>query len=277
MKIKSFTLFVYAAAVVMAVPGLFTFCSTSGYVEKPPSFSNTKLSDWQKFHPSTYAGIEKLLDTILVKEARQYYASLDEPYATIVMQRSFGNNVSQYPVQEWDKNFDKSGLVRMFSANDNYFFPFKGKVICICYYRHLRGLDYNFQAIKDSLIRRYPEKKTLLGGNIDFDTYYAEEDSISNDFYFKTWQAGDMVEGYSYIEGSSKKGTFSISYKGIIVAKDRKTGKMEIRITDLEVNKKKVLAFIDPKTKVETFAIGKTRFENPKNLTNSERKEQFRY
>jgi hypothetical protein len=278
MKARTFNILTYTLGAALLLPGIFTFCSTGKYVEPTPSFSNTKISAWSKFKPLTYAGVEKLLDSLLIKDARQYYASLDQPYAVIVMQRTFGTTVSQYPIQEWDRNYDKSGIVRMFSGNDDYFLPFKAKIISICYYRHLNGLSCNFQDIKDSLKQHYPLKKTLLGGTeLDYNAYYAEEDSITNDHYLKTWQTGDVVNAGYYYEGTSRKRSFSVSYSGVIVSKDSKDQTVEIRITELEVNDKKVLAFVDPRTKSETFAVGRSIQKKPKDITNTSRKEPYRY
>ncbi len=282
MRNRIFVISFYLAAIILILPNIFTFCSATRYEEKPPSFSNTKMSDWQKLRTDDIETVIKKLDSLLTPDAKNYYASLDEPYAALIMQRSFANAISQsWNIEEGEFDFAKrnykSGFLDLFSTNGYPYQEIKSKVVSICYYRHLQNRSYDFRFIKDSLKKAYPLKKDKFNIYFDYEVYNAEEDSISNNFYAKTWQVGDEVRQGFYYEGVKLSKTISGYFTGTIIAKDIPAGMIETRITSIEANNKKVLAFIDPKTKVEIFAIGKTIRQKPANFTNTSRKEPFRY
>lgn len=282
MKTKAFTILCYLVALVLVLPDIFTFCSVTKYEEKPPAYSNAKMSDWQKIKTSDFESVAQKFDSLLTKEAKDYYASLEEPYAAIVMQRSFINSISMdWNIEEGENDFYKknykSSLINLFSPNTFPYQEIKSKAIGICYYRHLQNRGSDFKLVKDSLKKIYPLKKNSFSGYPDFKPYYAEEDSISNNFYFKTWLPGDEVRGGFFYEGTFRNKSVSGYFTGVITGKNSQSEKLEIRITSIEANNKKVVAFVDPKTKVEIYAIGKTIWEKPSNLTNPGRKEPFRY
>lgn len=282
MKSKAFTVLCYLAALVLILPNIFTFCSVTRYEEKPPSYSNTKMSDWQKLKTKGIENVISNLDSLLTKEAKDYYASLDEPYAVIVMERSFANAISwSWNIEEGENDFYKKiykgGMLDMSGSNDLPYQQLKSKTLSICYYRHLNNRYYNFKTVKDSLKKIYPLKKAFGGSTVDFTALYAEEDSITNSFYVKNWMMGDEVRNSFYYEGTYRNKRFSGYYTGIIINKDTSSQKIELRINSITVNEKKVLAFVDPKTKVEIYAIGKTIWQKPSDLTNPGRKEPFRY
>lgn len=282
MKSKAFTILCYLAALLLILPNIFTFCSVTKYEEKPPAYSNTKLSHWNKIRTSDFESVAQKLDSLLTKEAKDYYASLDEPYAAIVMQRSFINSICMdWNIEEGENDFYKknykSSLIYLFSPDNFPYQQLKGNTIGICYYRHLQNRHCDFKLVKDSLKKIYPLKKYNFSVSFDLKAYYAEEDSISNNFYFKTWLPGDEVRGGFFYEGALRNKSANGYFTGVITGKNSQSEKLEIRITYIEVNNKKVVAFVDPKTKLEVYAIGKTIWEKPSNLTNPGRKEPFRY
>ncbi len=282
MKSKIFIILSYVVALILVLPNIFTFCSVTKYEEKPPSYSDTKISEWHKIRTTDFESVIKKLDSLLTKEAKNHYASLDEPYAAIVMQRSFANTISMdWNIEEGENDFYKknykSGFANLFSPNNFPYQQIKSKAVSICYYRHLQNREYDFKFVKDSLKKIYPIKKDIFYLYPDFTPYYLEEDSISNNYYFKTWLIGDEVRGGFYYEGTSQKKSIGGYYTGLIINKDNQSEKLELRITSIEVNNKKVLAFIDPKTKLEVYAVGKTIWKKPSDLTNPGRVEPFRY
>ena len=57
MKSKFFNTASYLLALVLIMPNLFTFCSSTRYEEKPPSFSDKKLSEWHKIRTTNFENV----------------------------------------------------------------------------------------------------------------------------------------------------------------------------------------------------------------------------
>lgn len=268
---KKFKILVYAVAVIFMLLNVFTYCSTGKYIETPPAYSNTKVSDWYKLTPKNYNGFLEALDTLLTPAAKDFFKNADEVSSVVLMGRRFGWRASSWRIAELDctpevkNNFLSNPLYLEYTYR-----ILNEKILCLGYYRHLNQLPFNIQAAKDSIIKRFPPERRK--GNTDIVNYNlvtAEQDSVENRFFLTTWEINDPVKGYYAITSKKFMREFeSGEFSGRIVSKDFLTGRIEIIIDTLYFRDKKIETITDTKKPAETYTVGKTTWRNPTHVTN---------
>ncbi len=271
MSKKKIKVFIQAAVSFLLVSFGFTNCSNSKYIESPPGYSPVAMGNWYNLKPKTYKEFISTLDTLINKNAKDYFKNIDEVTSVALMERRFGWHVSSWRISELDEtpqikeSFLSSPLYFEYSTR-----AMNTKILCLGYYRHLNNLSFHLLAAKDSIKKKFPPAR--IKGNtevVNYELIRAEYIRLEDDFYFSKWQIRDTIR--SSVEISPKdffKRYQYINYIGRIISKSSAKGEVEIIIDELYMMGKKLDTYTDSKDRSISLTVGKTHWVKPGSHSN---------